>query len=86
MANRTDQDHARHVGDRTAPPTTPSKKTIREDRKDLDAKHDADRAPTAEEEALAEQQGDAADPSVASAYKRAIERGAQQEGEGRPGA
>jgi len=65
---------------------TPSKKTIREDRKDLDAKHDADRAPTADEAASAEQQGDAADPSVAAAYKQALERGARQEGEGRPGA
>ena len=34
---------------------------------------------------MAERQGDAADPGVASAYKRSIERGAEQQGEGRPG-
>jgi hypothetical protein len=85
MANRTDQDHPRRVGDRAAPATTPSKKSIREDRKAVDVEHRADREPTAEEEAIAEQHGDAADPKVASAYKQAIERGARQEGEGRPG-
>jgi len=85
MANRTDQDHPRHVGDRTAPATTPSKQSIREDRKDVDAAHRADRAPTSEEEAVADRQGETADPRVASAYKRALERGARQEGEGRPG-
>lgn len=85
MANRTDQDHTRHVGDRTAPATTPDKQSIREDRKDVDAEHKADRPPTAEEEASADRHGDTVDPEVATAYKEALERGARQEGEGRPG-
>jgi len=84
MVNRTDQDHTRHVGDRTAPATTPNKQSIREDRKDLDAEHKPDRAPTAEEEAIADRHGEVAE-DVASAYEEALERGASQKGEGRPG-
>jgi len=85
MANRTDQDKTRQVRERTAPATTPSKKSIREDRKDVAAEHRADRTPTPDEERAAEQQAEDADPRVASAYKRALERGARQKGEGRPG-
>ena len=85
MANKTDQDHVRRVGDRTAPATTPDKNSIREDRNDMGAEHRSDRPPTASEEALAEERADAADPHVAAAYKRALERGAAQRGEGRPG-
>ena len=82
MGEWTDQDEARQVDGRLAPPTTPDKDTIAEDRKDLDAPHDADREPTAEEEAAAERSGPV-DPEVAEAYKEANERGAAQEGEGR---
>lgn len=84
MGNKTDQDDARRVGDRLAPPTTPDRETIKQDRSALDTSHEADRPPTADEEAAAER-GEALDPDAAAAYKEAIERGAAQEGEGRPG-
>ena len=83
MGDKTDQDHARKVGDRLAPPTTPDRDTIREDRAAVGESHDADRPPTPEEEAAAERAGDL-DPEVAESYKDAIERGAAQEGEGKP--
>lgn len=82
MGEWTDQDEARDVDGRLAPPTTPDRNTIAEDRKDLDAPHEADRPPTDEEAAAAARHGDV-DPEVAEAYKEAIERGAAQEGEGR---
>ena len=85
MANRTDQNHARKVDDRVAPPTTPDKDTIREDRKAVDQEHRSDREPTPEEEAAAERGGASVDPEVAEAYEEALERGARQEGEGKPG-
>jgi hypothetical protein len=84
MGNKTDQDDARRVGDRLAPPTTPDRQTIGEDRASLDSEHDADRPPTPEEEAAAER-ADELDPNVAASYKDAIERGAAQQGEGKPG-
>lgn len=84
MGNKTDQDDARRVGDRLAPPTTPDRATIKEDRAAHDAPHTADRPPTADEEAAAAR-AEALDPDAAAAYKEAIERGAAQEGEGRPG-
>ena len=84
MTNKTDQDSARHVGDRLAPPTTPDKESIREDRAALDDDHGADRMPTPEEEAAAERAPEL-DPEAAQSYKEAIERGAAQEGEGKPG-
>jgi hypothetical protein len=84
MGHKTDQDHARLIGDRLAPPTTPDRDTIREDRAALGAPHTADRPPTPEEEEAAERAG-ALDPKAAQAYKDAIKRGAAQEGEGRPG-
>ena len=84
MTNKTDQDAARQVGDRLAPPTTPDKDSIKEDRAALDADHAADRMPTPEEEAAAERAPDL-DPEVAESYKDAMERGAAQEGEGKPG-
>lgn len=83
MGNKTDQDDARQVGDRLAPPTTPDRDTIKEDRASLDEGHGADRPPTPEEEAAAER--NELDPDVATSYKDAIERGAAQEGEGKPG-
>ena len=82
MGEWTDQDEARDVDGRLAPPTTPDRATIAEDRKALDDDHQADREPTADEEAAAERSGEV-DPAVAEAYKDAIERGAAQEGEGR---
>jgi hypothetical protein len=82
MGEWTDQDEARNVDGRIAPPTTPDRDTIAEDRKALDDDHQADREPTEDEEAAAERAGDV-DPAVAAAYKDAIERGAAQEGEGR---
>ena len=84
MTNKTDQDSARQVGDRLAPPTTPDKDSIKEDRAALDADHAPDRMPTPEEEAAAERAPDL-DPEVAESYKDAMERGAAQEGEGKPG-
>ena len=83
-AKRTDQSHARKVDGRVAPATTPDKDTIREDRKAVHNQHRPDREPTAEEEVAAER-GGAVDPKVAEAYEEALERGARQEGEGRPG-
>lgn len=84
MGSRTDQDHAREVGDRLAPPTIPDRKTIKEDRRARHDSHGADPEPTPEEEAAAERAGDL-DPKIAAAYKDALERGAAQEGEGKPG-
>jgi hypothetical protein len=85
MGDKTDQDHARKVGDRLAPPTTPDADTIREDRGDVDAAHDADRMPTPEEEAAADRSKDSLDQDVSDRYEEMLERGAAQEGEGRPG-
>ena len=84
MTNRTDQDDTRHVGDRVAPPTTPDKATIAEDRKALEDDHGPDRMPTSEEEQVAEGLGGPS-PEVEQAYEDALERGAKQEGEGKPG-
>lgn len=78
----TDQEEVRQVGDRLMPPTTPDRDTIAADRATLDSKHDADRGPTHDEERAAEQAG-GVDPEVADNYKAAMERGANQEGEGR---
>lgn len=83
MGDRTDQDEARKVGDRVAPPTTPDRDTIKEDRAALAQEHAPDRPPTPEEEAAAERAGDL-DPETSEAYKDALERGAAQEGEGKP--
>lgn len=80
---RTDQDHAREVDGRLAPPTTPDRDTIKEDRAAVDNDHTADRPPTDEESEAAESQE--LDPEAASAYKEALERGAAQKGEGKPG-
>lgn len=82
MGEWTDQDKPRDVDGRLAPPTTPDRETIAEDRKALDDDHSADREPTEEEEAAAERSGDL-DPAVAEAYKEALERGVAQEGEGK---
>ena len=82
MGEWTDQDEARDVDGRLAPPTTPGRDTIAEDRKALDDDHGADREPTPEEAAAAEAHGPV-DPEVAEAYKAANVRGAEIEGEGK---
>jgi hypothetical protein len=84
MTNRTDQADARHVGDRVAPPTTPDKATIAEDRKALGDDHTSDRMPTEDEEREAERLGGPS-AEVEEAYEDAMERGAKQQGEGKPG-
>ena len=84
MGNKTDQDESRMVGDRLAPPTTPDKDTIKEDRAAVDASHDADRAPTPDEEAAAERSASTADDGVTEHYEEMLERGAAQKGEGAP--
>lgn len=84
MAKITDQDEPRKVGDRLAPATTPDKDTIKEDRAALDKKHEADRPPSDEEEEAAERAGEP-DPAVAEHFEEMTERGAAQEGEGKPG-
>ena len=48
MANKTDQDSARQVGDRLAPPIIPDRDSITEDRAALKEGHGADRMPTPE--------------------------------------
>ncbi len=85
MAETTDQDEARMVGDRLAPPTTPDKNAIREDRRDVHAAHDADRMPTPEEEQAAERGAGHLDEDAKESYEEMLERGAAQEGEGKPG-
>ncbi len=82
MSNHTDQDEFRKVGDRTAPPTTPDRETIAEDRDALDADHDADRPPTDEEARKADESGEVSE-SVRDNYEEANERGANAKGEGR---
>jgi hypothetical protein len=85
MGDKTDQDEARMVGDRLAPPTTPDRDTIKEDRAALDATHEAGRGPTPEEEEAADRSAGSADGEVAEHYEDMLETGAAQEGEGKPG-
>jgi hypothetical protein len=82
---KTDQDESRMVGDRLAPPTTPARDTIKEDRAAADQQHIADAEPTPEEEAAANRTKDSADADVAEHYEDMIEKGAAQKGEGKPG-
>ena len=82
MGEWTDQDEPRDVDGRLAPPTTPDRDTIAEDRKDAQAAHEPDRMPTEEEEEAAERAGGPS-PEAAEAYKEAAERGANIEGEGK---
>jgi hypothetical protein len=84
MSNRTDQPRSRRVKGRVAPPTTPDRATIAEDREAAGEAHVADRAPTPTEERVAERFGKP-QPRVRRFFKQAMERGARQEGEGRPG-
>jgi hypothetical protein len=85
MGDKTDQDRPRKVGDRLMPPTIPDRKTIKEDRAALDAPHDAGRGATPEEEDAADRRADTAGDDVAEHYEDMLEKGAAQQGEGRPG-
>ena len=58
-----------------------SEATVAADERDATVAHDADRAPTADEEVEAERRDDLP-PAAAEAYKEAIERGAAVKGEG----
>jgi hypothetical protein len=62
-------------------PTRPDEETRSEERQDAHVPAGADRAPTPDEEELAEQQS--LDPEVAKHEREMAERGAHQEGEGR---
>jgi hypothetical protein len=84
MGDKTDQDHARKIGDRLAPPTTPDKDTIRQDREAMGQSHEAGPEPTPGEAAAADRSASSADGEVAERYEEMLERGAGQEGEGRP--
>ena len=66
--------------DPDAPNTFPDGGTVKADRRDAAADHQADRMPTPEEERLADEQP--LDPDVAEAYESALERGASVKGEG----
>jgi hypothetical protein len=61
--------------------TRPSKDTVREERSEAKAKADAGREPTPDEEEAADR--NEPDERVAEHYEEMIERGADQEGEGR---
>lgn len=60
--------------------TRTDKHTLEADERDATAQHDADRPPTPEEAAKAEEF--ALDPKTAKAYDEALERGANVKGEG----
>lgn len=85
MGDITNQDEPRKVGDRLAPATTPDKDAIKADRDAVSAAHDAGPGPTPEEEAAADRSADSATEDVAESYEDMIEKGAAQEGEGKPG-
>jgi hypothetical protein len=61
--------------------TKPSPETRAAERDETNAPHDADRAPTPDEEAVAETLE--LDPEVVKNEKEMAERGAKQKGEGR---
>ena len=62
-------------------PDATNPETVAADEADAHADHRADRMPTPEEEAAAER--NELDPEVAQAYEKAMERGANVEGEGK---
>jgi hypothetical protein len=61
--------------------TKPSPETRAAEREEAEARHDADRPPTAEEDAAAEDLE--VDPDAVERYEEMAERGAKQKGEGR---
>jgi hypothetical protein len=63
--------------------TTPSDVTRAEEARQAGKSHDAGREPTPEEEAAAEK--NSVDPATREGYEDMLERGAKQEGEGKPG-
>jgi hypothetical protein len=63
-----------------AQPTRPSAETREAERAEAQAKHESDRAPTPDEEAVAAQD---VEPDVAEHEEEMLERGANQQGEGR---
>lgn len=67
--------------DADLPNTFPSGETVIADRRDAEAAHTADEAPTPEDEAAVA--GRTVDPDVAESYRAATQRGVDQEGEGR---
>jgi hypothetical protein len=62
-------------------PTRPSAETREAEHAEAHAKHESDRAPTPEEDAAAEAQE--LEPDVAEHEEEMLERGANQQGEGR---
>ena len=65
----------------TGPETRPSAETRDAEHDEAGAPHDADRAPTREEEEAAER--NPLDPETAEHFEEMAERGANQKGEGR---
>lgn len=63
--------------------TRPSPQTRAEEAEEAAHAHEAGRGPTPEEEAAADSVEP--DPEVADSYRDMTERGARQQGEGRPG-
>ena len=63
--------------------TKPSSTTREEERREANKGHDAGREPDAAEAAAAEK--NTVSPKTREAYQEMIDRGARQEGEGRPG-
>jgi hypothetical protein len=63
--------------------TTPSDTTRSEESHEASKAHEAGRGPTPEEEAAAEK--NSVDPKTREAYEEMLEKGANQQGEGRPG-
>jgi len=63
--------------------TRPSDTTREEERREAEKAHDAGPDATPEEAAAADR--NEVDPEVREAYEDALERGANQEGEGKPG-
>jgi hypothetical protein len=61
--------------------TKPTAETRAAEREEMDARHEPDRAPTPDEEAVAETLE--LDPDVVEHEKEMAERGAKQKGEGR---
>ena len=61
-------------------PTRPSDETRKAEHADAQAKHESDRAPTPQGEAVEAQE---ADPDVAEHEEEMLKRGADQQGEGR---
>jgi len=82
-ATEAEEEYVERTGqslDNPDPESTPSGETVTADRHDATAAHIADRPPTAEEEAIADDLE--LDPDVAESYDDAAERGAHIEGEG----